>query len=62
MFVADIYEFFHLSNEIKSPVLVRANYNRAINKKSRYAEKGVVKLWEFMNAKPNVGTIKIHIT
>jgi len=59
---ADIYEFFHLSNEIKSPVLVRANYNRAINKKSRYAEKGVVKLWEFMNAKPNVGTIKINIT
>jgi transposase-like protein/transposase Tn5 family protein len=59
---ADIYEFFHLSNEIKSPVLVRANHNRAIDKKSRYAEKGVVKLWEYMNAKPNVGTTKVKIT
>jgi len=59
---ADIYEFFHLSNEIRSPVLVRASFNRSINKKSRYAEKGVLKLWEFMEAKPTVGTIKIKIT
>jgi hypothetical protein len=58
---ADIYEFFHLSDKIQSPVLVRANYNRAINKKSRYAENGVVKLWEFMNTRPNAGMIKINI-
>ncbi len=58
---ADIYDFFQLSDEIKSPVLVRAKYDRLINKKSRYAEKGVVKLWEFMKGKPDAGTMKISI-
>ena len=32
---ADIYEFFKLSEEIKSPVLVRAKVDRAINKPPR---------------------------
>lgn len=58
---ADIYEFFKLSDEIKSPVLVRANVNRAINKKSRYAEKNVIKLWDFIKKKPAAGTFKIEI-
>ena len=51
-----------MSNEIKSPVLVRANVNRSINKNSRYAEKDVVKLWDFMATQPTVGKVKIKIT
>jgi len=58
---ADMYDLFHLSDEIKSPVLIRANFDRSINKKSRYAEKDVVKLWEYMGKRPKAGMIKINI-
>ena len=58
---ADIYEFFKLSEEIQSPVLVRANVDRAINKRSRYAEKGVVGLWAHMDKQPEAGTITVEI-
>jgi hypothetical protein len=58
---ADIYEFFKLSDEIKSPVLVRAKVNRAVNKRSRYAEKAVIKLWNHMDKQPEAGTITVEI-
>ena len=58
---ADLYEFFELSHRLKSPVLVRAKVNRAVNKKSRYAEKGVLRLWDFMRARPAAGTITVEI-
>lgn len=58
---ADIYEFFKLSEEVQSPVLVRANVDRSINKRSRYAEKGVVRLWEHMSQRPEAGTITLEI-
>jgi len=34
---ADMYGLFELGDRLKSPVLVRANVDRAINRKSRYA-------------------------
>jgi hypothetical protein len=58
---ADIYEFFKLSEEIHSPVLVRANVDRAVNKRSRYAEKAVVGLWAHMDKQPEAGTITVEI-
>ena len=58
---ADMYGLFELSDRLKSPVLVRANVDRAINKKSRYAEKDVVRLWAFMRDRPAAGTITIEI-
>ena len=58
---SDIYDFFKLSDELNSPVLVRASSDRAINKKSRYAEKDVVKLWAYMGTLSEAGSYKIDI-
>ena len=58
---SDIYDFFKLSNELESPVLVRATADRAINKKSRYAEKNVVKLWAHMGTLPEAGSYEIDV-
>jgi hypothetical protein len=58
---ADIYDFFRLSDEIGSPVLVRAKANRTINKESRYAQKGVTKLWDHVRKQPKAGSFTIEI-
>lgn len=58
---ADIYEFFQLSYDINAPVLVRAKFDRIINKKSRYQKKYFIRLWKFMNEKPLCGTFEIEI-
>lgn len=58
---ADLYDFFKLSNQIGSPVLVRANADRTINRNSRYAEKGVAKLWAHMSQQPETGSYTIEI-
>jgi len=59
---ADLYDFFKLSDQIGSPVLVRANANRTINRKSRYAEKGVAKLWDHVRRQPEAGSFSIEIS
>ena len=53
----DIYDFFKFSNELDAPVLVRATSDRTINRKSRYAEKGVIKLWGYMMTRPSAGSL-----
>ena len=58
---ADFYDFFKLSYQIDAHVLVRANTNRTINRLSRYAEKGVEKLWEYMNQRSEAGSYTIEI-
>lgn len=58
---ADMYGLFELSERLKSPVLVRANVDRGINRKSRYAEKDTVRLWAFMHDQPAAGTKTIEI-
>ena len=58
---SDIDDFFKLSKELESPVVVRASADRAINKKSRYAEKDVVKLWEHMGTLPEAGSYEIEV-
>ena len=58
---ADLYDFFKRSRQIGAPVLVRANVDRTINRNSRYAEKGVEKLWEHMRQQPDAGFYTIDI-
>lgn len=58
---ADMYDFFKISQQLASPVLVRAKADRTINRKSRYAEKGVVKLWEYMQQQPESGSYTMDI-
>ena len=59
---ADLYEFFNRSRQINAPVLVRANADRTINRKSRYAEKDVEKLWEHMRKQPDSGSYEVDIS
>lgn len=59
---ADIYEFFKLGHDIGAPMLVRANVNRAVNKKSRYAEKSVIKLWDYMKSLPILGNYSVEVS
>ncbi len=57
----DIYDFFKFSHELDAPVLVRATSDRTINRKSRYAEKDVIKLWDYMLSRPSAGSYEIDI-
>jgi cytochrome c oxidase subunit IV len=59
---ADLYEFFNRSHQIDAPVLVRANADRTINRKSRYAEKDVEKLWEHMRKQPDSGSYVVEVS
>lgn len=58
---ADFYDFLSAADELGSSILVRANVDRAVNKKSRYAEKGVLKLWEFMDTVATSGTYEVEV-
>jgi len=58
---ADMYGLFELGDRLQSPVLVRASVDRGINRKSRYAEKDVIRLWAFMRERPAAGTKTIEI-
>lgn len=58
---ADMYDFFKLSDQLGAFVLVRASQNRTVNRKSRYAEKDVVKLWDHMCQQPIAGSYQIEI-
>jgi len=58
---ADLYDFFKLSDQLGSPVLIRASANRTVNRRSRYAEKDVVKLWDHMRQQPETGSFTIQI-
>jgi hypothetical protein len=58
---ADVYDLFKLSHQLDTDVLVRASQNRTVNRKSRYAEKNVLKLWEYMLQQPEAGTYEIHL-
>jgi len=58
---ADIYDFFRLGKELGSPLLVRASADRTINRKSRYAEKDVIKLWDHIGNLSPSGTYDIDV-
>lgn len=58
---AGFYDLFKLSDQIACPVLVRASADRTINRRSRYAETGVEKLWDHLRKQPATGTYTIDI-
>lgn len=58
---ADLYDFFKLSHQLEADVLVRASANRTVNRRSRYAEKNVLKLWDYMLGQPEAGSYEIEI-
>lgn len=58
---ADLYDFFKLSHQLDAAVLVRASANRTVNRKSRYAEKDVLKLWGYMQQQAEAGSYTLQI-
>jgi len=58
---ADLYDFFKVSHQLGTAVLVRANGNRTVNRKSRYARKDVPTLRDHMRQQPEVGSFAIQI-
>jgi len=54
--------FFKVAAKNNCIVLVRASQNRTINRNSRYAEKNVEKLWDYILSKPSAGTYSIDIS
>lgn len=58
---ADVYDFFKLSAKIEAPVLVRASQNRTVNRKSRYEENDIAKLWDYMSIQPEAGSYTIEV-
>jgi hypothetical protein len=58
----DFYDFFRSAEHIGAPVLVRASQNRTVNRGSRYAEKGVVKLWDHLARQPSAGSYTVRIS
>ena len=58
---ADLYDLFKLSHQLEADVLVRASANRTVNRRSRYAEKNVLKLWDYMLGQPEAGSYEIEI-
>jgi hypothetical protein len=48
---ADMYDLFHDAHRLKEAVLIRANFNRTVNKKSMYSEKTGEALWVLMKKK-----------
>ncbi len=58
---ADLYDFFKLSDQIGSSVLVRASANRIVNRKSRHTNKNIIKLWDHIRSQPDAGSFRIEI-
>ncbi|MCK5806541.1 MAG: IS4 family transposase, partial [Lentisphaeria bacterium] len=59
---ADFYDFFKHADRLGAPVLVRASQDRTVNRRTRYAEKGVAKLWDHVGRQPAAGvcTVEVH--
>jgi hypothetical protein len=58
---ADLYDFFKLSHKLDAAVLVRASANRTVNRGSRYAEKDVLKLWDYMLQQAEAGSYTLQL-
>ena len=59
---SDFYDFFKAAEKSGSAVLVRASQNRTVNRRSRYAEKKVPKLWDHIMSKPIAGSYIVDIS
>ena len=57
----DIFDFFHLAEELDTKVLVRANYNRKVNKSTPNSEITGEELWQYMKKEQIAGRIQVKI-
>lgn len=57
----DIYDLLLRAKQLEAPFLVRANYNRTINKKSTYARIAGEKLWDVLQRQKCVEKIEVQI-
>lgn len=58
----DFYDFFKAADKSGSAVLVRASQDRTVNRRSRYAEKEVSKLWDYITSQPIAGSYIVDIS
>ena len=58
----DFYDFFKAASKNGSTVLVRAAQNRIINRKSRYSEKKIEKLWGLLASKKVIGSYDVEVS
>ena len=58
----DFYDFFKAANKNGSTVLVRASQNRIINRKSRYSEKEIEKLWDHLASQRGIGSYEVEVS
>ena len=58
---ADMYDLFLRAQQLKESFIVRANYDRRVNKKSRHSEITGEYLWELLKNQPCASKIQIRI-
>jgi hypothetical protein len=58
---ADMFDIFLLAQHLSMPLIVRANFNRTVNKKTTYSEKTGQKLWSLLKSKSREATITVQI-
>lgn len=58
---SDFYDFFKHSDRLGANVLIRASQDRTVNRETRYAERNVTKLWDYMDRQPAAGTYRVEI-
>lgn len=58
---ADMYGFYLRAKQLDSPFVVRANYDRTVNKKTRRSEVTGEKLWDLLKRQTCSAKIKIQI-
>jgi hypothetical protein len=58
---ADMYDFFEFSEQIESPVLVRARQDRRVNKITPHSEKTKDTLWGVIQKLPAQGNIQVEV-
>ena len=56
---ADIYDMFLLADRINTNVLIRASYNRKINRTAIHSDISGEYLWDFIKKQKSKGIIKV---
>jgi hypothetical protein len=58
---ADMYDLFLRAQQLNTLFVVRANYDRTVNKKSRHSEITGEKLWDVLKQKKSEATIQVKV-
>lgn len=56
-----MYDLFFRAAQLNTPLLVRANYDRTVNKRARYSEITGQNLWPLVGSKPCAACIQVHV-